>query len=143
MTLNITVATPRCIYQSADYRLLDSTSGQLTDFDIQKIVLTNNFRWTATICFAGVGRTHRVDVGTWLAERIAIIQPDDPLERLFEELTECRRVARGRSFAKEQTFFQCGRIRWQAAGYLPWWIISKRSMPRRFRQLAAASQCLS
>jgi hypothetical protein len=86
MTLNITVATPRCIYQSADYRLFDWTSGHLTDFDTQKIVLTNNFRWTATICFAGVGRTHRVDVGAWLAERIAAIQPEDPLERLFEEL---------------------------------------------------------
>jgi len=77
MTLNITVATPRCIYQSADYRLLDWTTGQLTDFDTQKIVLTNNFRWTATICFAGVGRMHRVDVGTWLAERVAAIQPEE------------------------------------------------------------------
>ena len=86
MTLNITVATPRCIYQSADYRLLDWTTGQLTDFDTQKIVLTSNFRWTATICFAGVGRTHRVNVATWLAERVAAIQPEDPLERLLEEL---------------------------------------------------------
>jgi len=86
MTLNITVATPRCIYQSADYRLLDWTTGQLSDFETQKIVLTNNFRWTATICFAGVGRTHRVDVGAWLAERVAAIHSEDPLERLFEEL---------------------------------------------------------
>ena len=86
MTLNITVATPRCIYQCADYRLLDWTTGQLTDFDTQKIVLTNNSRWTATICFAGVGRTHRVDVGQWLAEVVAGIQSDDPFERLLERL---------------------------------------------------------
>jgi len=86
MTLNITVANPRSIFQSADYRLLDWPTGQLTDFDTQKVVLTNNFRWTVTICFAGVGRTHRIDVGAWLAERVAAIQPEDPLERLFEEL---------------------------------------------------------
>jgi hypothetical protein len=87
MTLNITVATPRCIFQSADYRLLDWATGQLTDFETEKIVLlTNNFRWNATICFAGVGRTHRVDVGNWLARCVAAIQPDDPLERLLGQL---------------------------------------------------------
>jgi hypothetical protein len=86
MTLNVTVATPRFIYQCADYRLLDWTTGQFTDFDTQKIVLTNNYRWIATICFAGVGRTHRVDVGKWLAELVSGIQPDAPLEHLLQEL---------------------------------------------------------
>jgi Flp pilus assembly protein TadD len=86
MTLNLTVTTPRCIYQSADYRLLDWTTGKLSDFETQKIVLVNRFHWTASVCFAGVGRTHKVNVGEWLAEHIAAIRHDDPFERLLNEL---------------------------------------------------------
>lgn len=86
MTLNITVASPRCIYQCADYRLLDWTTGELTDFETQKIALVNNPGWTATVCFAGVGRTLRVDVGHWLAEVVDAVEPDDPFERLLERL---------------------------------------------------------
>jgi len=86
MTLNITVATRRCIYQSADYRLLDLKTGKTFDFGTQKIVLVNAFRWTATVCFAGVGRTNELDVGEWLAERVGSIQPNDPFERLLDEL---------------------------------------------------------
>ena len=33
MTLNITVATNRCIYQCADYRLMDVRTGKVTDFE--------------------------------------------------------------------------------------------------------------
>ena len=43
MTLNITVATPRCIYQAADYRLLDWSTGQLTDFDSEKVCWSTTF----------------------------------------------------------------------------------------------------
>lgn len=86
MTLNITVATRRCIYQSADYRLLDLRTGTTTDFDTQKIVLINAFTWSAIVCFAGVGRTHELDVGEWLAERVGAIQANDSFARLFEEL---------------------------------------------------------
>ena len=49
-------------------------------------MLVNRFRWTASVCFAGVGRTRSVNVGEWLAERIAAIEPDDPFERLLDEL---------------------------------------------------------
>ncbi|HKY54770.1 MAG TPA: hypothetical protein VJM08_10715, partial [Anaerolineales bacterium] len=86
MTLNLTVTTSRCIYQSADYRLIDLTTGKTTDFETQKIVLINAFRWSATVCFAGVGRTPNLDVGEWLAERMASISRDDPFERLLDEL---------------------------------------------------------
>ena len=86
MTLNLTVTTRRCIYQSADYRLIDLNTGTAVDFETQKIVLVNTFKWNATVCFAGVGRTHNLDVGEWLAERVASIQPDDPFERLLDEL---------------------------------------------------------
>lgn len=86
MTLNITVATDTCIYQSADYRLLDLRTDKTFDFDTQKIVFVHTFRWSATVCFAGVGRTATVDVGEWLAERAAAILSEDPFERLLDEL---------------------------------------------------------
>jgi Tetratricopeptide repeat len=86
MTLNITVVTHRCIYQSADYRLKDWTTGKFFDFETQKIILVNGSSWNATVCFAGVGRTHSLDVGEWLAERVAAIQFNDPFDRLIDEL---------------------------------------------------------
>ena len=86
MTLNITVATERCIYQSADYRLQDVLTKNTYDFQTQKLVLINNSRWSATVCFAGVGRTATIDVSEWLAERVAAIEFADPFERLLEEL---------------------------------------------------------
>ena len=90
MTLNITVTTRRGIYQSADYRLIDVTTGTTFDFETQKIVLVNAFKWSATVCFAGVGRTHDLDVGEWLAERVGSIQFNDPFERLIHELQQAR-----------------------------------------------------
>jgi tetratricopeptide (TPR) repeat protein len=86
VTLNITVATRRCIYQSADFRLLDLTTGETSDFETQKIVLVNTFAWTATVCFAGVGRTRNVDVAEWLADLVASIDWKDPFERLLDGL---------------------------------------------------------
>ena len=87
MTLNITVVTRRCIYQSADYRLIDLQSGRFFDFEAQKIVLINHFTWHATVCFCGVGRTTtNLDVSEWLAEGVNSIQMNDPFERLIEEL---------------------------------------------------------
>ena len=62
MTLNLTVVSPRFIYQSADYRLTDWVTGEVRDFETQKLFLINTYTWNATVCFAGVGRTSRVDV---------------------------------------------------------------------------------
>lgn len=90
MTLNLTVATPRCIYQSADYRLKDCKTGEMSDFKTQKIVLVNASKWNATVCFAGVGRTGNIDVGEWLAERVAAIQFTDPFDRLLAELLKAK-----------------------------------------------------
>jgi hypothetical protein len=85
MTLNITLVTNRCIYQSADYRLTDVRTGHTRDFETQKIVLTGRYDWTATVCFSGVGHTGTIDVGKWLAERAPIIK-DCPFDDLLEEL---------------------------------------------------------
>lgn len=55
-------------------------------FPTQKIILKNTFRWSATVCFAGVGLTNNLIVGEWLAERMNSIELDDPFERLLDEL---------------------------------------------------------
>lgn len=86
MTLIITVATPQCIYQSADYRLTDLRTGATRDFDTQKIVFVNAFSWAASVCFAGVGRTPSVDVGEWLQRVAQAISPSDPFDVLLEAL---------------------------------------------------------
>jgi tetratricopeptide (TPR) repeat protein len=86
MTLVLTVTTPRCIYQSADYRLTDLTTGEAHDFGTQKIFLVNTFTWSATVAFAGVGRTTKLDVSEWLAERVGSIGYHDTFDRLMDEL---------------------------------------------------------
>ena len=83
--MNITVVTRRCIYQSADYCLTNLITLKPLDFSSQKIVLKNTFRWSATVCFTGVGVTNGLIVGEWLAERMQSIQADDPFERLLDE----------------------------------------------------------
>jgi tetratricopeptide (TPR) repeat protein len=86
MTLVLTVVSPKVIYQSADYRLTDMTTGETRDFDTQKVFIVNTFRWSATIGFAGVGSTRNVDVATWVAEAIAAVNHDDPIENLLDSL---------------------------------------------------------
>src|SRR5262245_6579257 len=86
MTLNITVVTPRCIFQSVDFRVTDIRTGKWVDFETQKLTLVNAFRWSATVCFSGVGRTHQLNVGEWLAERVAAIDPAGTFEDLIDEL---------------------------------------------------------
>jgi Flp pilus assembly protein TadD len=87
MTLNITVVTARIIYQCADYRFTDTSSGATHDFPSnQKIFTVNRRRWHATVCFNGVGTSTSVHVSNWLAERIANLKQDDPFDRMIEEL---------------------------------------------------------
>ena len=38
------------------------------------------------VCFAGIALTNNLIVGEWLAERMNAIEPDDPFERLLDEL---------------------------------------------------------
>jgi Flp pilus assembly protein TadD len=86
MTLNITVATERCIYQCADYRF--SIRGRpIPDLDTnQKVAVLSRRRWHASVCYNGVAFTRSTHVGTWLAAQLAAINPDDPLERLYDGL---------------------------------------------------------
>ncbi len=88
MTLNLTVASARCIYQSADYRLVDLQTRRFIDFEAQKIQAFTTFRWSATICFAGVGRTNTVDVSEWLSHQVSSIDQNDPFDVLIDKLLE-------------------------------------------------------
>ena len=77
MTLNITVTTDRCIYQSADYRLYDANAHTVKDFWAhQKIFLVTAATWHASVCFNGVGKFNLLYVSEWLGERLA--QTEDP-----------------------------------------------------------------
>ena len=86
MTLNITVLTSHCIYQSADYRLLDLQTKMTTDFQTQKIFAVNAFDWSATVCFTGVGRIRDLNVHEWLSDQLGLVQTNDPFKRLIEAL---------------------------------------------------------
>ena len=71
MTLNIMLVSKWGAYQCADFRLTDLQSGEYYDNSAQKQLLVNNFRWSATIQFAGVGQTPTVDVSKWLADKVS------------------------------------------------------------------------
>jgi hypothetical protein len=68
MTLNITVATEKRIYQCADYRITDLVTGKPEDLPHQqKIFFAYANTWTATVCFNGLGRTStKLEVSSWL-----------------------------------------------------------------------------
>ena len=92
MTLNVTVLTSHCIYQSADYRLKDLQTNTTTDFQTQKVFIVNAFEWSATVCFTGVGRTRNpnLNVHEWLSGQLGLVQMNDPFERLIDELLKAK-----------------------------------------------------
>jgi len=56
MTLNITLLTPKMIYQSADYMLFDERAGRRLAIPSTKAVVLANFDWTGFITYTGIGR---------------------------------------------------------------------------------------
>ena len=88
MTLNITVASPKRIFQSADFRYTWDT-GQFKDMAGKaKLRAVSARGWHATVCFNGVGTAAGADVSDWLQERLSSIQHDDPFARLYEEISK-------------------------------------------------------
>lgn len=87
MTLNITVATSKCIYQCADYQMTDMTTRMPADGGIQKIFIVNSFGWSASVCYSGVAKySDVVDVEQWLADAIGDLNPKESFDRLIENL---------------------------------------------------------
>jgi len=72
MTLNVTILSPKIIYQSADYALFNETSNRPISTPSTKVVSINEMSWTGFITYTGIGRegtrdTSRI-IKTWLKE---------------------------------------------------------------------------
>jgi Tfp pilus assembly protein PilF len=91
VTLNITVATRKVIYQMGDFRLTNTISGKYEDRTAQKQVQVQKFDWSALVSFAGVGSVGNLNVSDWLAEQIGKIPADGSVERLITLLLEADR----------------------------------------------------
>ena len=85
MTLNITVATRKVIYQMGDFRLTNTITGKHEDRTAQKQVQIQKFDWSALVSFAGVGSVGNLNVSNWLAEQIGKISADGSVETLIEQ----------------------------------------------------------
>ncbi len=82
MTLNLMLTSRSSVYLSGDFRL---TRGGKTedDLDVQKLVPTFKFGWSALVSFTGIAKTDRgQDVGDWVSARLNAI----PVEAKFAEL---------------------------------------------------------
>jgi hypothetical protein len=91
VTLNITVATRKVIYQMGDFRLTNTKTGKYEDRTAQKQVQIQKFDWSALVSFAGVGSVGTLNVSNWLAEQIGKIPADGSVERLITLLLEADR----------------------------------------------------
>lgn len=88
MTLNVTLATRKVIYQMGDFRLTNLITHKYEDRTAQKQILVQRFDWTALVAFAGVGRTRNLSVSDWLAEKVSNIPMDASIETLITRLLE-------------------------------------------------------
>jgi Tfp pilus assembly protein PilF len=87
MTLNITVVTEKRIYQSADYRLTDlSTGRKYDDARNQKNFVVAGDMWLATVCFNGVGRTANFEVSRWLSDVCSATTREESLDEFLARL---------------------------------------------------------
>src|SRR5690349_3468685 len=72
MTLNITVVTPAVIYQSADFRLTDSSTGSLITDNSAKTVVLRYPAWAGFVTYTGLGKWENRNISeliaSWLAD---------------------------------------------------------------------------
>jgi Flp pilus assembly protein TadD len=85
MSLNITVLSRNVIYQSGDFRLVDSHSRRAT-FEAQKQVQITRFRWSAVVGFIGIGAVGRLRVSDWLAKKAEELPAKSEFDDLIEVL---------------------------------------------------------
>jgi hypothetical protein len=82
MTLNVTVLTPSIIYQSADFRLTDPTTGRPMTVPSSKTVTLTFTSWIGFITYTGVGqwfgsdRSKLIDVSILIQEWLTGTPPD-------------------------------------------------------------------
>ncbi len=86
MTFNLTILTPKNVYQCSDFRLT-YMGGQYDDEEAQKIVVISTVSWTAMVQFAGVGKTSAgFDTTDWLAKLATTFKMDNSLRSLMSEV---------------------------------------------------------
>jgi Tfp pilus assembly protein PilF len=86
MTLIMTYATPRRIFQSGDFRLTSPRTGEIFDYKAQKQIIVQRFRWTALVGFCGVAHTGREYVPEWIVRQLRALSQDASFEDLLRRL---------------------------------------------------------
>jgi tetratricopeptide (TPR) repeat protein len=107
MTLNLTVVTPKDVYQCSDFRLTyTDRPGHYTDVEAQKIIVLSTFKWSALVQFAGVAKTSKgFDTTEWLAELVLRVQPNTSIQFIVSELLAVGRRHIGEA---KHSFVACG-----------------------------------
>lgn len=66
MTLNITLLSPKRIYQLADFRQVNAATSRPLVLPVEKATFVTRPGWHAGLCFAGVAHTGKVNVARWM-----------------------------------------------------------------------------
>jgi len=83
----MTHLTRRRIFQSGDFRLTDRRTGRVFDYEAQKQVIVQRFRWTALVGFCGVAHTGREPVPEWIVRQLQAIPFDSSFDDLLNRLS--------------------------------------------------------
>lgn len=86
MTLNLSIVSPKTVYQCSDFRLTYQ-DGTITDDEAQKIVPVVTPYWSALVQYTGVAKnTRNFDTSQWLGALPSQVEPETPLKWLKERL---------------------------------------------------------
>jgi hypothetical protein len=107
MTLNLTLVTPKDVYQCSDFRLTYTDRPEhYTDVEAQKIIVLSTLKWSALVQFAGVAKTSTgFDTTEWLAELVLRVQPNASIQFIVSELLA---VGRQHIGGAKHSFVACG-----------------------------------
>jgi Tfp pilus assembly protein PilF len=86
VTLIMTYASPRRIFQSGDFRLTNPRLGYVFDYPAQKQIFVQRFDWTALVGFCGIAHTGNEWVPEWIVGQLRMIPEDAPFEDLVARL---------------------------------------------------------
>jgi tetratricopeptide (TPR) repeat protein len=107
MTLNLTLVTPKDVYECSDFRLTYTDRPRhYTDVEAQKIIVLSTLKWSALLQFAGVAKTSKgFDTTEWLAKLVLRVQPNASIQFIVSELLAVGRQHIGQV---KHSFVACG-----------------------------------
>jgi Tfp pilus assembly protein PilF len=85
MTLVQVLADETSVHMSCDFRLTDPYTHLTIQDDAHKLILVNQFWWSALVGVTGIGTIDRMPVGQWMAQ---ITSSEDSPEGLFSALRQ-------------------------------------------------------